>query len=172
MRQIFIFAAVLLAAGAIVARYADRAVEGHSDARAAVVQPAYEPREPTSSGRSLMVESDRQGHFQVEARVEGRYIDFLVDTGASLVVLRESSAAQAGIRPQPHDYTATAVTANGKIKAAPAKIERIEVGGITVYDVPAIVLPDEALTNNLLGVSFLSRLKRYEYANGRLVLEQ
>jgi aspartyl protease family protein len=38
--------------------------------------------------------------------------------------------------------------------------------------VPAVVLPDEALAKNLLGVSFLSRLKRYEYANGRMVLEQ
>jgi len=69
-------------------------------------------------------------------------------------------------------YTATAVTANGKIKAARATIDRIEVGGIAVYDVPAMVLPDEALAKNLLGVSFLSRLKRYEYANGRLLLEQ
>ena len=72
----------------------------------------------------------------------------------------------------PRDYTATAVTANGKIKAAPAKIDRIEIGGITVFDVPAMVLPDEALSKNLLGVSFLSRLRRYEYANGRLLLEQ
>ena len=72
----------------------------------------------------------------------------------------------------PRDYTATAVTANGRIKAAPAKIDRIEVGGITVYDVPAMVLPDEVLSKNLLGVSFLSRLRRYEYANGRLLLEQ
>jgi aspartyl protease family protein len=119
-----------------------------------------------------MLEADRQGHFQVEARIDGRHLDFVVDTGASLVVLRESSAAQAGIRPQLRDYTTTAVTANGKIKAAPAKIDRIEIGGITVYDVPAMVLPDEALAKNLLGVSFLSRLKRYEYANGRLVLEQ
>ncbi len=172
MRRIFFLAAALLAVGAFAARFADRAVEEHSETQAAVVQPSYEPREPTSSGRSLMLESDRQGHYQVEARVEGRFIDFMVDTGASLVVLRESSAAQAGIRPQPRDYTAVAVTANGKIKAAPAKIERIEVGGITVYDVPAMVLPDEALARNLLGVSFLSRLKRYEFANGRLVLEQ
>ncbi|MGB8156981.1 MAG: retroviral-like aspartic protease family protein [Pseudolabrys sp.] len=50
--------------------------------------------------------------------------------------------------------------------------DRIEVGGITVYDVPAMVLPDEVLSKNLLGVSFLSRLRRYEYANGRLLLEQ
>ena len=45
-------------------------------------------------------------------------------------------------------------------------------GHFKVYDVAALVLPDEALGQNLLGVSFLSRLRRYEYANGRLVLEQ
>ncbi len=172
MRQFLMLSAALLAVGAYVARYADGIVETRPDAQAAVVQSNYDAREPTSSGRSLMLESDPQGHFQVEARIEGRFIDFVVDTGASLVVLRESSAALAGIRPQPRDYTAVAVTANGKIKAAPTKIERVEVGGITVYDVSAIVLPDEALSKNLLGVSFLSRLKRYEYANGRLVLEQ
>jgi aspartyl protease family protein len=172
MRQLLFFAAIMLVAGGYVARYADRAVETHTDAQASVVQPGNEPREPTSSGRSLILESDRQGHFQVEAKVEGRFVDFIVDTGASLVVLRESSAAMIGIRPQPRDYTAVAVTANGKIKAARATIDRIEVGGITVYDVPAMVLPDEALAKNLLGVSFLSRLRRYEYTNGRLVLEQ
>ena len=93
-------------------------------------------------------------------------------SGASLVVLRESDAARVGIRPRPSDYTATAITANGKIKAARATIDRIELGGITVFDVAAMVLPDEALAKNLLAVSFLSPLKRYEYANGRIVLEQ
>jgi aspartyl protease family protein len=172
MRQIFIFATALLVAGVFTARYADYTAEKQPESQAAVVQPVYEPREPVSSGRSLMLDSDRQGHFQVEARVDGRFVDFVVDTGASLVVLRDSDAATVGIHPQPRDYTALAVTANGKIRAARATIGRIEVGGITVYDVPALVLPDEALAKNLLGVSFLSRLKRYEYANGRLVLEQ
>src|SRR5262245_58371113 len=174
MRQLAIFATALVVAGGYAARYVDRATEAPDAGAqpASVIQPADEPREPSTSGRSLMLESDRQGHFQVEARVEGRFMDFVVDTGASLVVLRESSAAMAGVRLQPRDYTAVAVTANGKIKAAPAKIDRIEIGGISVYDVPAMVLPDEALAKNLLGVSFLSRLRRYEYANGRLLLEQ
>jgi aspartyl protease family protein len=95
-----------------------------------------------------------------------------VDTGASQVALRESDAAELGIHPMPADYTATVSTANGNIKAARAKLDRIEVGDITVFDVAALVLPDEALSQNLLGVTFLSRLRRYEYANGRLVLEQ
>jgi aspartyl protease family protein len=48
----------------------------------------------------------------------------------------------------------------------------VEVGGLQVYDVRALVLPDDALSENLLGLSFLSRLRRFEFSNGRLVLEQ
>jgi len=172
MRHILVIAAMVLVIGGYIARFADKAVDVNSVSRAAAARTAYEPREPVSSGRSLTLESGRGGHFEVEARIDGRHIDFIVDTGASLVIMRESDAAQIGIRPIRSDYTATVSTANGQIKAAPAKIERIEVGGITVYDVPALVLPDEALWKNLLGMSFLSRLKRYEYANGRMVLEQ
>ena len=171
MRYILIFAAAVLLAGGYFARYVDHAVV-HPSAQTAAVEPAYQPRQSVTSGRSLILDSDRQGHFKTEARIDGRYIDFLVDTGASTVVLRESDAARVGIRPRPSDYTAIVTTANGKIKAAPAKLDRIELGGITIYDVPALVLPDEVLGQNLLGTSFLSRLKRYEYANGRLVLEQ
>jgi len=171
MRQIVFFAIAVLIAGGYFARYADHAVV-HPVAQVAATERASEPRQPATSGRSLTIDGDRQGHFKTEARVEGRFVDFLVDTGASVVVLRESDAARVGIRPMPRDYTALISTANGKIKAAPAKLDRIELGGITVFDVPALVLPDEALGQNLLGTSFLSRLKRYEYANGRLVLEQ
>lgn len=175
MRQIVFLAAVILVAGGYVAQYADRAI-GQAERQAESVQPAMQratvqPRQPATS-RSLSVDSDGRGHFKVEARVDGRYLDFIVDTGASLVVLRQSDAAKVGIRPMPRDYNATVSTANGKIKAARATLDRVELGGITVFDVEAMVLPDEVLGQNLLGVSFLSRLRRYEVADGRLVLEQ
>lgn len=174
MRQILLLATAVLLAGGYAARFADRTV-GDAQRDAAAVQPApqaaLQPRLPSSS-RSLTVAGDRRGHFRVEARVDGRYIDFMVDTGASLVTLRETDAARVGVRPMPGDYTASVSTANGRIRAARARLDRVEIGGITVYDVPALVLPDEALGQNLLGVSFLSRLKRYEVADGRLVLEQ
>jgi aspartyl protease family protein len=172
MRHILIFAAAVLLIGSYGARFADRAM--NEAPHAAAVRPVAQTREPEpySSGHSTTLDSDRQGHFRTEARIEGRRLDFIVDSGASLVILRESDAASVGIRPLPMDFTATVSTANGKLKAAPAKLARIEIGDITVFDVPALVLPDEALAQNLLGVSFLSRLKRYEYANGRMVLEQ
>ncbi len=172
MRALLIFAIAMLIAGIYGARFADRAM--NEMPRAAAVQAVSQARgiEPYSSSHSMVLDSDRQGHFRVDARVDGRQLDFMVDTGASLVILRESDAAYLGIRPMPVDYRVTVNTANGKMKAAPAKLSRVEIGDIIVFDVLALVLPDEALSQNLLGVSLLSKLRRYEYANGRLVLEQ
>ena len=171
MRSLLVFAVVLLVGGGYAARFADKAVVEHPPAVAATTSDNG-PREPVSSGRSLMVDAGRDGHFAVQSRVNGVFTDFMIDTGASLVVLRESDAANAGLHPMPADYTAVVSTANGKVKAAPIKLDRIEVGGITVYDVPALVLPDDILGKNLLGMAFLSRLRRYEVADGRLVMEQ
>jgi len=172
MRQIFILAAAVLAAGTYFARYADKAVVETSAPQAAAVQVSEQAMQTSAGQHKMELTSGRDGHFRVDARVDGRRIGFMVDSGASLVILRETDAANVGLHPMPRDYTAVVSTANGRIKAAPAKLERIEVGDITVFDVPALVLPDEALSTNLLGVAFLSRLRRYEYANDRMLLEQ
>jgi aspartyl protease family protein len=58
------------------------------------------------------------------------------------------------------------------VRAAPTQLDTVEVGDLLVRDVAAVVLPDEALSDNLLGLSFLSRLRRFEYSDGKLVLEQ
>jgi aspartyl protease family protein len=52
------------------------------------------------------------------------------------------------------------------------RLAMVDVGGIVVRDVDAMVLPDQALSENLLGLSFLSKLKRIQYADGQMVLEQ
>ena len=172
MRQILILAIAALAAGSYLARFADQAVTVQSSPQAAAVQVSEQPMQTSVGQHKMELASGRDGHFRVDARVNGRHIDFMVDTGASLVILRETDAANVGLHPMPRDFTAIVSTANGRIKAAPAKLERIEVGDITVFDVPALVLPDEALSQNLLGVAFLSRLRRYEFADDRMVLEQ
>jgi aspartyl protease family protein len=89
-----------------------------------------------------------------------------------LIALNETSAARFGLRPSRGDYTAVVTTANGTIKAARTRLAMVDIGGLVVRDVDAMVLPDEALSENLLGLSFLSKLKRFEYANGQMVLEQ
>lgn len=172
MRQIVLLALAMLIVGGYAANYADREINTAPVPQAAVVQRTAQTPQTSGYGPSLTLAANARGHFRTDARVNGRPMDFMVDTGASLVVLRASAAAEAGIRPIPADYTANVSTANGEIKAAPAKLDRVEIGDITVFEVPALVLPDKVLSQNLLGVSFLSRLKRYEVANGKMLLEQ
>ena len=109
--------------------------------------------------------------FQVEARIDGRPIDFIVDTGASAIALRETSAAKLGIHPAARDYTIKMQTANGVGKAARVQLDRVEINGITAHDVAALVVADDALSTNLLGMTFLSRIK-WTHDRGKLVLEQ
>jgi aspartyl protease family protein len=170
MRNIMIFAAIMIGLGTFMAQMADKMTPAL--ANTASRKAASEETSGQSGGRSLSIPRDARGHFQTEGRIDGQRIGFMVDTGASVIALNESSAARFGLRPSRNDYNATVTTANGTIKAARTRLPMVELGGLVVRDVDAMVLPDEALSENLLGLSFLSKLKRFEYANGQMVLEQ
>ena len=172
MRNILITAAILAGLGTFLAQMADKITPAPASATVAVTQAAPAAAPAQSGFRALNVSRDARGHFATEGRIDGQRINFMIDTGASVVALNESSAARFGLRPTPGQYTTAVTTANGTVKAAPARLAMVEVGGLLVRDVDAMVLPDEALSENLLGLSFLSKLKRFEYANGQMVLEQ
>ena len=127
---------------------------------------------PSNGRRSHTIAKDSRGHFTTDGRVDGRRLDFMVDTGASVIALTESSAARIGIRPSRSDFNAPVSTANGVVKAARARLDSVDIGGLEVRDVQAMILPDDVLSENLLGLSYLSRLRRFEYAGGKLLLEQ
>jgi aspartyl protease family protein len=172
MRTVIFFAIAALAIAGLMPKVMSSvgsAPVPQEQARSAAPAPAPQP---SANYRTVTVRSDAGGHFRVEGSVDGRRIDFMVDTGATMVALRERDAAKLGIFPRPSDYTARTSTANGVIKVAPVRLSSLEVNGIRIYDVTAAVLPDEALSTNLLGMSFLGRVRRFEMANGRLVMEQ
>lgn len=171
MRNVMILAGVLAGLGTVMAEMADRMT---ATTPAMAKTASFDAITPASQAgiRSISISRDPRGHFQTDGRIDGQRIDFMVDTGASVIALNEASAARFGLRPSRADYNATVTTANGTIKAARTRLPMVDVGGIVVRDVDAMVLPDEALSENLLGLSFLSRLKRFEYAGGKLVLEQ
>ena len=172
MRNIMIIAAIMIGLGTFMAQMADKMTPTSASATTVPRGTEVAATAAPTGIRSLSIPRDARGHFETEGRIDGQRIAFMVDTGASVVALNESSAARFGLRPSRGDYTATVTTANGKVKAARSRIAMLEVGGLIVRDVDAMVLPDEALSENLLGLSFLSRLKRFEYANGQMVLEQ
>lgn len=175
MRQIFMLACVILTAGILGAKYVDlNALPAKDAPRVAMVQPQQQQPQAQPAprgGRVVTINRSGNGHFEVDARVDGRRVAFMVDTGASVIALNESSAARLGIRVSPRDYTVNVSTANGVIKAAPVTLNSVDIDGVVVRDVRASVLPDEALNVNLLGMSYLSRV-RFAHERGKLVIEQ
>lgn len=109
------------------------------------------------------------GHFMVEAMVNGVPIDFMVDTGASHVVLTLEDARKLGLSPSNLSFTQQFQSANGLVRAAPVELREFRIGQFRLYDLEASV-NGGPLPISLLGMSFLERLRSYEVARGRLVL--
>ncbi|MBZ9677439.1 TIGR02281 family clan AA aspartic protease [Mesorhizobium sp. ES1-1] len=130
------------------------------------------PAAPPSTGRKVVIAADERGHFISPFKVNGRQIEAMIDTGATLVAVNSSTARRVGLSLNPSDFSHEVNTANGTIKAAVVTIDRLQVGGITVNDVQAIVLDDKALRINLIGMSFLQRLAKYQVESGSLLLVQ
>ena len=142
MRNIMIFAAILIGLGTFMAQMADRmsSASATSAPRTTVAVAATAP----VGSRSFSIPRDGRGHFQAEGRIDGQRIGFMVDTGASVIALNESSAARFGLRPSRDDYRMLVTTANGTVRAAATRLAVVDIGGIVVHDVDAMVLPDEA----------------------------
>lgn len=174
--------AVAAATGGAASYYTTLRSEGFGEApQASISQPqapiAVQEREPqpvkvSYAGRSHRIEADKRGHFIASARMNGRKVKVLVDTGATSVAINKSTAKRLGIRLIPSDFKYKVNTANGSVKAATAIIERIEIGRVIVTDVQAAILPDRSLNETLLGMSFLNELRSFEFRNGELLLTQ
>ena len=130
------------------------------------------PGRTSTSYRTVKLEADGDGHFQVDARVDGRNIDFVVDTGASTIVLRESSAAKLGIFPRPSEYTGRSSDRQRRrqdTRRCGSTGSRSTASPCMTSKPPSC--RTSALGMNLLGMTFLSRVK-WSHDRGRLVLEQ
>lgn len=98
------------------------------------------------------------GHYTVTARVNGVPVRFLIDTGATDLVLSARDAARAGIDPADLAYTGRAVTANGTVATARVRLEDLTLGPWTDRRLPAQVTAGD-LDSSLMGVSYLDRYR-------------
>ncbi len=111
------------------------------------------------------------GHYYLTLQVNGTPVDFVVDTGATDMVLSREDAARIGLDPGDLAYTGIASTANGQVRTARVRLDEVSLGGITDRGVTASVNAGE-MSGSLLGMSYLHRFERIEIANGRLILER
>jgi aspartyl protease family protein len=113
----------------------------------------------------------RDGHCHVVLDINGAPIEFIVDTGATDVVLSRADALRAGINPDNLMYSGLAQTANGRVETAPVRLREVRLGAISDVNVRAVVNGGE-MRRSLLGMSYLNSFDRIEINDGRLILER
>ncbi|WP_335946049.1 retropepsin-like aspartic protease family protein [Salipiger bermudensis] len=111
------------------------------------------------------------GHYYVSLDLNGVPTRFVIDTGATGMVLSRNDAERAGLTPDQLIFRGQANTANGMVRTAPVRLESVALGPFTDRNVRAYVNEGEMRTS-LLGMSYLQRFDRLEISNGRLILER
>jgi aspartyl protease family protein len=130
------------------------------------------PQLKAAAGRAVELKVGAFGHYRAQAEINGRPIDVLIDSGASLVVLSHEDAERVGLRLRAEDYWQRVSTANGATRVAPVTLDRISIGDISVRHVEAAVSEPGKLGQSLLGMTFLGRLQRVDMRGGVLMLQE
>lgn len=109
------------------------------------------------------------GHFYATLRMNGQPVDFLVDTGASNIVLTKEDAARIGVEMNALRFYGRAMSANGEVRTAPARIANVELLGVQDFGVEVWVNEGE-MPRSLLGNDYLQRFEKIEISRNQLVL--
>lgn len=125
----------------------------------------------TQSDGTIMIVRDNSGHFSIDAKVNGKSQSFMLDTGASSVVLTYDTAHALGIDPAELAFIIPVKTANGRSMVAPTRLSTLEIGALRINDIRAMVAPEGALETNLLGMNALDKLKGWRIEGDRLIMD-
>lgn len=126
-------------------------------------------RPQTEEDGSVSFRVAKDGHYHIMTEINGTSVEFMLDTGASDVVITRNIARRIGINIKDLEFTKIYNTANGTVKGAPIIIESLKIGDFEVQNVRASV-NDSDLDTPLLGMSFLEKLQGYEVRDGVLKL--
>ena len=166
MSRLFIVLLLLTATAGAVVAYKDP----EQVARASDTVSDFLRHRTSAKARAVEIPRGRGGEFALQARINGVNAPMVVDTGATSVVLTYETAKAAGLPLELLDYDVEVETAGGHTKAARLTLDRLAIGELVERSVPALVVPHGTMKTNLLGMSFLDRLERWEVRADRLML--
>lgn len=121
-------------------------------------------------GAGIAVPRSEDGHFHLVLQVNGIPVEFLVDTGASDIVLTLEDAERVGLNPDNLAFLGRARTANGVVETAYATVDSVSLGPVR-FDRVGVAVNGGEMDGSLLGMAFLNRFERLEISDNRLVLE-
>jgi aspartyl protease family protein len=124
----------------------------------------------TVGGTVLKVPMSNDGHYWVDAQVNGQSVRFLIDSGASTTALGQQTASTLALLPDSGSNMVMVQTANGPVSAQRAIVAEMDVGPIRAAQLPVIVSPAFG-TVNVLGMNFLGKLKSWRVEDGVMILE-
>lgn len=127
------------------------------------------PRQSVVSSGVVEVPRRGDGHYYLTLRINDAPVEFVVDTGATDVVLTTQDARKVGVDPDNLDFIGTAMTANGRVRTAPTRVDTAVLGDITVENLKVYV-NEGMMDTSLLGMSYLRRFERIEIADDMLIL--
>jgi aspartyl protease family protein len=129
------------------------------------------PRQDVLADGRIEIPMSGDGHYYLTAEVNGTPVTFVVDTGATEIVLSSDDARAVGLDPEGLSFIGSAQTANGTVPIAPVRLQRLTLGPITDENVRATVNGGE-MDGSLLGMSYLNRFARIEIVDGVLILSR
>ena len=132
-----------------------------------ISRPASQTR-MTDAGQ-IIVPRSADGHYYLTVQINGADVRFVLDTGATDMVLTQSDARRAGLDPDQLTYLGRANTANGEVRTAFVRLDAVQLGDVTDRDVAAVVNGGQ-MEDSLLGMGYLQRWGRLEITNGELIL--
>ncbi|MEO0943664.1 MAG: TIGR02281 family clan AA aspartic protease [Pseudomonadota bacterium] len=127
------------------------------------------PSQALLDDSTIEVPRSGDGHFHLTLDINGQPVDFLVDTGATTIVLTLEDAQRVGLDPANMAFLGTAQTANGTVRTAAARVDEIALGPVRFENVRVSVNGGE-MPGSLLGMDYLSRFERLEIAGNTLRL--
>lgn len=120
--------------------------------------------------RETVLERERNGHFYTHARLnDGELVHFIVDTGASVVVLTVDDATRLGLPFNPAQFDVVGEGAGGPVRGQDVMLDSVDIDGKRVDDVRAVILEGSKLS--LLGQSYLSRMGEVQMSGDYMVLK-
>ena len=119
--------------------------------------------------KQLVLNIAQDGHYYLNVKIKNQIVRFMIDTGASDLVIDEKIALKLGYNLQNINYNKVFQTANGQSYGASIDFDEVEVSGIKFYNVQASITNSD-LVIPLLGMSFLQKFYKYEFFRDKLIL--